>query len=69
MEENDPSSLHTDTCPHNAPFYKQIYEANLMTRLGISLDAQDSGHVRFTFIGVLESACKTQGLLLYSQGS
>jgi hypothetical protein len=34
-----------------------------------SPDAQDSGHVRFTFNGVLEGAGKTQGLLLYSQGS
>ena len=35
MEENDPSVLYTDTCPHNTPFYKRIYGANLVTRLGL----------------------------------
>jgi hypothetical protein len=35
MEENDPSVLYTDTCPHNTPFCKRIYGANLVTRLGI----------------------------------
>ena len=35
MEENDPSVLYTDTCPHNTPFYKRIYGANLVTWLGI----------------------------------
>jgi hypothetical protein len=35
MEENDPSILYTDTCPHNTPFYKRIYGANLVTRLGL----------------------------------
>jgi hypothetical protein len=70
MEENDPSVLYRDTCPHKAPFYKRIYGANLVTRLDLfHLIAQDSGHVRCTFNGVLEGACKTQGLLLYSQGS
>jgi hypothetical protein len=35
MEENDPSVLYTDTCPHNTPFYKRIYGANLVTRLDL----------------------------------
>jgi hypothetical protein len=35
MVENDPSVLYTDTCPHNAPFYKKIYGPNLLTRLGL----------------------------------
>jgi hypothetical protein len=35
MEENDPTVLCTDTCPHNAPFYKKIYGSNLLTRLGL----------------------------------
>jgi hypothetical protein len=35
MEENDPSVLYTDTCPHNTPFYKRIHGANLVTRLGL----------------------------------
>jgi hypothetical protein len=35
MEENDLSVLYTDTCPHNTPFYKRIYGANLVTRLGL----------------------------------
>jgi hypothetical protein len=35
MEENNPSVLYTDTCPHNTPFYKRIYGANLVTRLGL----------------------------------
>jgi hypothetical protein len=70
MEENDPSVLYMDTCPHNTPFYKRIYGANPVTWLVFfSPDAQDGGHVRFTFNGVLEGAGKTQGLLLYSQGS
>jgi hypothetical protein len=35
MDENDPAVLYTDTCPHNAPFYKKIYGSNLLTRLGL----------------------------------
>jgi hypothetical protein len=35
MDENDPAVLYTDTCPHNAPFYKKIYGANLLTWLGL----------------------------------
>jgi hypothetical protein len=53
MEENDPAVLYTDTCPHNAPFYKKIYGSNLLTRLGL---------FHLPLNGVLEGACKTQGL-------
>jgi hypothetical protein len=35
MEENDPFVLYRDACPHSAPFYKRIYGANLVTRLGL----------------------------------
>jgi hypothetical protein len=35
MKENDPAVLYTDTCPHNAPFYKKIYGSGLLTRLGL----------------------------------
>jgi hypothetical protein len=35
MSENDPAVLYTDTCPHNAPFYKKIYGSHLLTRLGL----------------------------------
>jgi hypothetical protein len=34
-DENDPAVLYTDTCPHNAPFYKKIYGTHLVTRLGL----------------------------------
>jgi hypothetical protein len=34
-EENDPFVLYTDTCPHNTPFYKRIYGANLVMRLSL----------------------------------
>jgi hypothetical protein len=27
--------FYTDTCPHNTPFYKRIYGANLVTWLGL----------------------------------
>jgi hypothetical protein len=70
MEENDPSVLYTDTCPHNAPFYKQIHGANLVTPLDLFLLMHRivDTLVRYTFNGVLGGACKTQGLHLYSQG-
>jgi hypothetical protein len=35
MDEKDTAVLYTDTCPHNAPFYKKIYGLNLLKRLGL----------------------------------
>jgi hypothetical protein len=69
MEENDPSVLY-----RYVPSQHTLLQADLWGQPGnvawsFSPDAQDSGHVRCAFNGVLEGASKTQGLLLYSQGS